>query len=60
VQRALHEHHLALWGLRQHYLAGTAIDGLVLGFSRTATDFHDSITRLASILRLRSAQRPES
>jgi GntR family transcriptional regulator/MocR family aminotransferase len=50
VQRALDEHHLALWGLRQHYLTDTAIDGLVLGFSRPATNFQDITARLASIL----------
>jgi GntR family transcriptional regulator/MocR family aminotransferase len=50
VQRALDEHRLALWGLRQHYLTSTAIDGLVLGFSRPAANFHDSTARLASIL----------
>ena len=50
VQRALDEHHLGLWGLRQHYLTDTAIDGLVLGFSRPATNFHDSTVRLAGIL----------
>ena len=50
VQQALDKHGLALWGLRQHYLTGTATDGLVLGFSRPAANFNDSTARLASIL----------
>lgn len=50
VQRALDEHRLALRGLRQHYLTSTAIDGLVLGFSRPATNFQDITARLANIL----------
>ena len=51
VQRALRDHGLALWGLRQHYNGNDTVDGLVLGFSRTATDFDDSVTRLTDILR---------
>lgn len=50
VRQALQEHRLALWGLRQHYLTSTAVDGLVLGYSRTPTDFQDSTTRLARTL----------
>jgi DNA-binding transcriptional MocR family regulator len=51
VQQALHQHGLALWGLRQHYQTGAAVDGLVLGFSRAASNFDDSLTRLVSTLR---------
>jgi GntR family transcriptional regulator/MocR family aminotransferase len=50
VQRGLDDHGLALWGLRQHYQGADAVDGLVLGYSRTAADFDDSVTRLADIL----------
>ncbi len=50
VQRALREHRLALWGLRQHYLTSIATDGLVLGFSRPAANFGDSTAHLASVL----------
>ena len=50
VRRALDDHRLALWGLRQHYQGSDAVDGLVLGFSRTATDFDDSVARLAFAL----------
>ena len=50
VQAALQDHRLALWGLRQHYQGNDALHGLVLGFSRTATDFADSVTRLADTL----------
>ena len=57
VQQALHDHRLALWGLRQHYQGSDAVDGLVLGFSRTATDFEDSVTRLVHTL-LRQGGRP--
>jgi GntR family transcriptional regulator/MocR family aminotransferase len=46
VGRALDEHGLALWGLRQHYQGSDPVDGLVLGFSRTAADFAGSIARL--------------
>ncbi|MGF1595461.1 MAG: PLP-dependent aminotransferase family protein [Acidimicrobiales bacterium] len=51
VQRALEEHHLALWGLHQHYRIMPGVHGLVLGFSRTATDVDDSVARLAAVLR---------
>ena len=57
VQAALQNHRLALWGLRQHYQGSDAVNGLVLGFSRTATDFDDSVTRLAHTL-LRQGGRP--
>ena len=57
VQQALHDHRLALWGLRQHYQGSDTVDGLVLGFSRTATDFGDSVTRLVHTL-LRQGGRP--
>ncbi len=57
VQQALHNHRLALWGLRQHYQGSDTVDGLVLGFSRTATDFGDSVTRLVHTL-LRQGGRP--
>ena len=50
VRAALEDHRLALWGLRQHYQGNDAVHGLVLGFSRTATDFADSVTRLADTL----------
>jgi GntR family transcriptional regulator/MocR family aminotransferase len=50
VERALHDHRLALWGLRQHYQASDPVHGLVLGFSRTPTDFEDSLTSLAETL----------
>ncbi len=48
---ALSEHHLALWGLHQHYQTQPGGHGLVLGFSRSAADFDDSLTRLAEVLR---------
>jgi GntR family transcriptional regulator/MocR family aminotransferase len=51
VRGALHDHGVALWGLRQHYNDSDSVDGLVLGFSRTATDFDDSVTLLTEILR---------
>ena len=50
VGRALQEHGLALWGLRQHYLGDAALDGLVLGYGRTPVDFDDSVARLARTL----------
>ena len=56
VQAALHDHRLALWGLRQHYRSSDAVDGLVLGFSRTATDFDDSVTRLVHTLKRHSSR----
>jgi GntR family transcriptional regulator/MocR family aminotransferase len=51
AQRALHDHRLALWGLHQHYNTDEAAHGFVLGFSRTATNFGDSVARLADLLR---------
>ncbi|HLM17479.1 MAG TPA: PLP-dependent aminotransferase family protein, partial [Acidimicrobiia bacterium] len=51
VQRALDDHRLALWGLRQHYQGEHAVHGLVIGYSRTAAAFEDSVTRLADVLR---------
>ena len=59
VQQALHDHRLALWGLRQHYQGRNTVDGLVLGFSRTTTDFGDSVTRLAHTLLRQSGRRPD-
>jgi hypothetical protein len=53
VQEALYDHRLALWGLRQHYQGSDTVDGLVLGFSRTAADFEDSVSRLVGTLRRR-------
>ncbi|MGH9271673.1 MAG: PLP-dependent aminotransferase family protein, partial [Ilumatobacteraceae bacterium] len=50
VRRALEDHGLALWGLRQHYQSSDAADGLVLGFSRTTTNFDDSVARLTFAL----------
>ena len=50
VQRALKEHRLALWGLRQHYLGDGAVGGLVVGYGRTPTDYHDSLARLTQVL----------
>ena len=50
VRQALDDHRLALWGLRQHYRGSDAVGGLVLGFSRTATDFEDSVSRLVATL----------
>ncbi len=50
VQRALQDHRLALWGLRQHYVGAHAADGLVLGYGRTPTNFHDSLARLTHVL----------
>jgi hypothetical protein len=38
------------WGVRQQYNGDDTV-GLVLGFSRTATDFHHGVTRLTDILR---------
>ncbi|MEZ5411200.1 MAG: PLP-dependent aminotransferase family protein [Acidimicrobiales bacterium] len=58
---ALAKHNLALWGLRQHYQIDPAAHGLVLGFSRTSTDFGASLTQLAEILRahqVRATPRP--
>lgn len=51
VTAAIQDHRLALWGLRQHYRGSAALGGLVLGFSRTATGFDDSVARLVRILR---------
>lgn len=51
VRDALNDHGLALWGLHQHYQSQPSAHGLVLGFSRTASDFDDSLTRLAAVLR---------
>jgi GntR family transcriptional regulator / MocR family aminotransferase len=50
VRQARDDHRLALWGLRQHYLTDNAVDGLVLGYSRTPTDFQQSISHLADVL----------
>jgi GntR family transcriptional regulator/MocR family aminotransferase len=58
VERALHDHRLALWGLRQHYRASDPAHGLVLGFSRTPTDFEDSLTRLAETLAATRSRQP--
>jgi len=59
VERARDDHHRALWGLRQHYQGNGGVHGLVLGFSRTATDFEDSVTRLADTLGRQRSRRAE-
>ena len=59
VRQALLDHGLALWGLRQHYRGSGAVDGLVLGFSRTATDFDDSVARLVHTLLRPGSRMPE-
>jgi GntR family transcriptional regulator / MocR family aminotransferase len=51
VRQARDDHCVALWGLRQHYLTDNAVGGLVLGYSRTPSDFQQSVTDLADILR---------
>ena len=51
VRHALREHRLALWGLGKHYLTSNSLDGLVLGYGRTPTDFQDSTSCLANTLR---------
>jgi GntR family transcriptional regulator/MocR family aminotransferase len=50
VRQGVDEHRLALWGLRQHYQGEDAVGGLVLGFSRTTTNFDDALTRLTDVL----------
>lgn len=50
IREALAQHRLALWGLHQHYQTQPGAHGLVLGFSRTATDFTSSLTHLTEIL----------
>jgi GntR family transcriptional regulator / MocR family aminotransferase len=51
VRQARDEHRLALWGLRQHYLTDNTVGGVVLGYSRTPTDFRQSLIHLADVLR---------